>query len=34
PQIPNSVPGTTATLISFPRSEEQYLQPEMTDGAE
>jgi hypothetical protein len=33
-QTPNSVPGTLATRISFPRSEEQYLQPEMTESAE
>jgi hypothetical protein len=33
-QTPNSVPGTLATQISFPRPEGQYLQPEMTESAE
>jgi hypothetical protein len=33
-QTPNSVPGTLATQIGFPRPEGQYLQPEMTESAE
>jgi hypothetical protein len=31
---PTACPTPPPLVISFPRSEEQYSQPEMTDGAE
>jgi hypothetical protein len=31
---PTACPAPSPLVISFPRSEEQYLQPEMTENAE